>query len=116
MPFGDKLLQFYLNLVYNPAYDFTTAQTSPYQRLQSECIDKLELEEEDKLLCVGTGNEILRLLERRDSMYIVGADISEMALRRAYRKALSRDRVVRLYKMDAQELGFEAESFDKVTS
>jgi len=46
MPFGDRTglkdyafwgqaVECYFNLVYNPVYDFTTAQTSPCQRLQS---------------------------------------------------------------------------------
>ena len=67
---GEKLMQRYFDLVYNPLYDLTVAQTSPYRRFQKTCIDKLQLDDNDAVLCigVGTGNEILNILERNRSL------------------------------------------------
>ena len=48
-------MQLYFNLIYMPLYDYTVAQTSPYQRLQKECIGKLRFDGSESLLCVGVG-------------------------------------------------------------
>jgi len=116
MGLGGRLMRLYFDRVYNPVYDFTTAKTSSYQRLQAACVDKLELESGDRLLCVGvgTGNEILRLAERDNGLSsIIGADTSLSALSRAYRKASRAGARIDLFKMDAHDLGFSDGSFDK---
>jgi ubiquinone/menaquinone biosynthesis C-methylase UbiE len=115
MGIGKKLTAAYFDLVYNPAYDFTTAQTISYRRLQRECIDKFEFKPNVRLLCigVGTGNEILPILERNRQVEIVGIDTSPRALNRAYCKAARQGKEVKLLRMDAAKLEFEDESFDK---
>lgn len=111
-----KLMQLYFDLIYTPLYDLTVAQTSPYQRLQGECIDKLQFESSDSVLCVGvgTGNEIINILERNCDLRIVGLDTSPEALRRAYRKLTRRGKEIAVFQMDAHRLEFADESFDKV--
>ena len=115
MSFSKKLLQLYFNFAYNPVYDFTTAQTVSYRRLQGECIDKFEFKPDDKLLCigVGTGNEIPPIVERNGQVEIVGVDTSPRALSKAYRKAAKQGKDVNLLRMDAGKLEFDDESFDK---
>ena len=56
MDFTRKLMQAYFNYAYNPVYDFTTARLSRYRKLQRTCVGKLELKDNDKVLCVGLGN------------------------------------------------------------
>jgi len=117
--FSNKLVEIYFDLVYNPIYDLTTAQSSAYRSLQKRCIDKLGFENGDSMLCVGvgTGNEIPYILDRLDGnreFEIVGMDTSEKALKRAYQKGLKRGKEIRVSKMDAQNLQYPAESFDKV--
>ncbi len=116
MTLGTKLRELYFDLVYNPVYDFTTAQLTCYQRLQKLCIDKLEFEDNGRTLCVGvgTGNEILRVLDKNAAISVYGVDTSQRALDRAYRKALNRCCEVNVLRMDAHRLNFEDESFDKV--
>ena len=118
MSFGKRLMQFYFNSVYNPVYDFTTARTSSYRRLQMACVDKFRFENGDRLLCVGvgTGNEILRILGKGYRVGIVGVDTSGSALRRAYTKALAVGETIDLIGMDAHHLGFSGDSFDRVFS
>ena len=111
-----KLLRLYFNLIYNPLYDLTVAQISSYQRFQRECIDKLQFESDDSVLCVGvgTGNEILRIMERNCDVSIVGVDTSLKALRRAYHKARRHGKDIDIFRMDAHRLELADESFDKV--
>lgn len=111
-----RLMQLYFNFIYNPLYDLTVAQTSPYQRLQRECIDKLQFESNDSVLCVGvgTGNEIIRIIERNGDVSIVGVDTSLKALHRAYQKAVRHGKEIAIFQMDAHRLELADESFDKV--
>ncbi len=116
MDMANKLLQVYFNFVYNPVYDFTTARLSRYRSLQEKCISKLNLKDNDKLLCVGlgTGNEITHILEVNKRVKIVGLDYSSTALRKAYRKTSRLGSTIELLLMDARRLQFSAASFDKV--
>lgn len=111
-----KLMKVYFDLVYNRVYDLTTARLSRYRQLQATCISKLDLGENSRLLCVGlgTGNEILQVLAVNPSVDIVGVDYSDTALRKAYKKALSRGKTIECLVMDARHLEFTAESFDRV--
>lgn len=111
-----KLMQLYFNLIYMPLYDHTTAQTSPYQRLQRECIGKLQFEGGESVLCVGvgTGSEMLSILGKSNGVRITGIDKSPQALRRACRKALKRGNKITAMQMDAHRLEFADESFDKL--
>lgn len=109
-----RLLRWYFNQVYNPLYDFTIAQLSPYKRLQELCIDRLGLGAGQSVLClgVGTGNE-LRLLLKRDPGRVVGVDLSPQALARLRKKVRPYGEVVRLFPMDAHHLDFTPGSFDR---
>ena len=111
-----KLMRVYFDLIYNRVYDFTTAQFASYRRLHGQCIDLLEFNNGDKVLClgIGTGNEIWHIVSRNDHVDIVGVDYSDTALRRAYRKASELGKEIKVFNMDARDLEFEAESFDKV--
>lgn len=113
--FANRLMQSYFDLAYNRVYDFTTARLSSYQTLLSTCIDKLHLHNDDKVLCVGlgTGNEVLHILERNRDVNIVGVDYSYTALRKAEKKALSLGREIEVCMMDARHLEFATASFDK---
>lgn len=86
-----KLMQSYFDFAYNRVYDFTTARIGCYQTLLRTCIDKLHLRDNDRVLCVGlgTGNEVIPILERNKNINIVGVDYSYTALHKAYEKALS---------------------------
>ena len=116
MSFNERLIQNYFNLIYNPFYDFTTARLKRYQELQNTCINKLELEDNDKILCVGlgTGNEIIHILKINENVNIVGIDYSNKALQRARKKALELNKNIDLFIADAQYLEFPDASFDKV--
>lgn len=109
-------MKFYFDHVYNHVYDFMVGQNAPYVRLQNACIEKLELNEGDRVLCagVGTGNEILRILEKNRNTQIVGIDSSKTALLKIKRKMgkLGKELDVRL--MDVQNMEFTESSFDKV--
>jgi ubiquinone/menaquinone biosynthesis C-methylase UbiE len=106
----------YFDLVYNRIYDFTTAANAAYRRQQSECIDKLELSDNDSLLCigVGTGNELERILERNNRLNIVAIDQSTTALSKACDKIRKLSGNVELKLMDARKLEFPPATFDKV--
>ena len=106
----------YFNLVYNPIYDFTTARSNRYLRLQSRCIGFLEPEPGDSVLCVGlgTGNEIPRLLERAADLRLTGIDYSPRALARARQKADRLGATLELYNMDVRDIGFPDNIFDRV--
>ncbi len=116
MKFSGKVMQFYFDFIYNPIYDYSTAQISIYQKLQRACIDKLKFEDGDNVLCVGvgTGNEILRIIEKNSQVSITGVDTSKRALARAYRKSLRSGKRIETIEMDACKLKFNDESFDKV--
>jgi ubiquinone/menaquinone biosynthesis C-methylase UbiE len=116
MSFGRKLMQTYFNTAYNQVYDFTTARLNRYRKLQERCIGKLELKDNDKVLCVGigTGNEVFHILEMSRNISITGVDYSSTALCKAYKKALRLGREIDVLIMDARKLEFAAGSFDKV--
>jgi len=116
LSFTSKLMQAYFNYAYNPVYDFTTARLSRYHTLQKRCVGKLDLEDNDKVLCVGlgTGNEVFHILETNKNVDIVGIDYSHIALQKAYKKALGLGKEIKCLIMDARFLEFTAGSFDKV--
>ncbi len=116
MNFSRKLTQTYFNIAYNQVYDFTTARLNRYRKLQERCVGKLELKDNDKLLClgIGTGNELFHILEMSRNVSITGVDYSSTALRKAYKKALRLGKEIELLVMDARKLEFAAGSFDKV--
>jgi len=111
-----KLMQAYFNYIYNMVYDFSTSRLNRYQKLQERCVCKLELEDNDRVLCVGvgTGNEILHILSMNRTVSIIGIDYSHIALQKAYRKALTLGKEIEVLVMDARCLDFSAGSFDKV--
>lgn len=114
MNLSTKFTQAYFELAYNPIYDFTTAQTTSYSKWQETCINKLLLADGDRILCVGagTGNEILRILEKNHTVRIIAIDSSQRALRRAKKKAHRLGREIETRIMDAHALDFPSESFD----
>jgi ubiquinone/menaquinone biosynthesis C-methylase UbiE len=116
MSFTKKVMRAYFNFVYNPIYDFTTARLHRYHKLQQKCIGKLEFNDNDTMLCVGvgTGNEIVRILEMNKKVNIVGVDYSETALQKAHAKAIMSGREIEVINMDAQHLEFPGGTFDKV--
>ena len=116
MCFAQKIMRVYFDFAYNVTYDFTTGRFDAYRRLQRTCINKLELRDADQVLCVGvgTGNEVLHILQISRNVKIVGVDYSKTALQKAYSKALARGKEIDVLIMDAQRLEFAAESFDKV--
>jgi len=116
MNFSTKLLRAYFNFGYNRVYDFTTAKLHHYRQLQERCICKLDLKDNDRILCVGigTGNEVLRILHRNGNAHIVGVDFSKTALQKAYKKALTWGKQIDVLIMDARCLEFTTGSFDKV--
>ena len=116
MRVGRILIRAYFDLVYNPVYDFTTAQFASYHRLQSKCVDKFEFDDGDRVLCVGvgTGNEIIRILGINSKVNIVGVDYSKIALQKAYKKALRLGKEIEILTMDARRLEFGTGSFNKV--
>ncbi|MFC2056219.1 class I SAM-dependent methyltransferase [Chloroflexota bacterium] len=110
------LLQVYFDLVYNPIYDFTTGRMSCYRKLQGLAVSRLELNDEERILCVGlgTGNEICHILEANKNVNIVGVDYSKAVLEKARTKALKLGKEITLAFMDARKLEFADGSFDKV--
>lgn len=116
MSFAQRIMQAYFDFVYNRVYDFTTGRLHRYRKLQSRCVSRLELEDGDNILCVGvgTGNEVLHILQIDRNVKIVGVDYSKTALQKAYRKALARGKEIEVLIMDVRRLEFAAGSFDKV--
>lgn len=112
----EKLMQFYFNYVYNPVYDFTIGRLNRYQMLQKTCVGKFELRDNDRVLCVGvgTGNEILHILQLNRNVRIMGVDYSYTALQKARKKALRLGKEIDVLTMDVRHLEFETGSFDKV--
>lgn len=116
MSFTSKLMQAYFNYAYNPVYDLTVARLNRYRKLQERCVGKLELKDNDRVLCVGlgTGNEILHILEMNRNVDIVGIDYSYAALQKACKKALALGKQIKSVVMDTRYLEFTAGSFDRV--
>lgn len=116
MSFSGKLIRVYFDYIYNPVYDFTTAQRALYKELQNKCIDKFEFDDGNRVLCagIGTGNEIVHILKRNSKVSIVGVDYSSTVLRRAYKKALALGATIEALHMDIRDLKFSTGSFDKV--
>lgn len=107
---------FYFNRIYNPVYDFIVGQIAPYHRLQETCVSRLQLADGDKLLCagIGTGNEVLRILDHTRNVHITGIDSSDTALHKAQKKARTQGAKIETRLMDVQSLDFPDETFDKV--
>ena len=116
MSLAEKLKRIYFDSVYNRVYDFTTGRLNRYRKLQSSCISKLELRDDDAVLCVGvgTGNEVLHILQINRNVKIVGVDYSKTALRKAYSKAFVWGKEIEVLMMDVRRLEFAAGSFDSV--
>lgn len=116
MVLGVHLMRAYFDFMYNPVYDFTTAQRQLYQELQTRCIDKFKFRNSDTVLCVGvgTGNEVVHILRRNSKVSIVGVDYSSTALWKAYRKVSESGGRVKFMIMDVRNLRFPAGRFDKV--
>ncbi|MFC1939785.1 class I SAM-dependent methyltransferase [Chloroflexota bacterium] len=117
MVLGTKLIRAYFDFIYNPVYDFTTAQRSLFQTLQAKCINKFtRFNDGDTVLCagVGTGNEIISILKRNSKVSIVGVDYSSTALRKSRNKATSMGQSINVLNMDVRNLEFITGSFDKV--
>ncbi|MFP3975454.1 MAG: class I SAM-dependent methyltransferase [Dehalococcoidia bacterium] len=115
LSFSRRVKRSYFDWLYNPVYDSSTAQTHSYRRLQKACIDKLDLADDDRVLClgVGTGNEVISILKRHESLKILGVDTSRRALRKTSCKTAGQVEQVNLVQMDVSELGFDDETFDK---
>ncbi len=116
MTLAERLVRGYFNLVYNPLYDLTTGRINRYRKLQLECISRLKLRDNDRVLCVGvgTGNEISHILRTNPTVNLTGIDYSEVALAKATQKALSCGKKITLTHMNAQRIDFPDESFDRV--
>ncbi len=116
MTLAERLVRGYFNLVYNPLYDLTTGRINRYRKLQLECISRLKLRDNDRVLCVGvgTGNEISHILKTNPTVNLTGIDYSEVALAKANQKALSCGKKITLIHMNAQQIDFPEESFDRV--
>jgi len=116
MSFAGKLMQAYFNLAYNRIYDVTTGRFNCYQELQRRSVGKLEFQNDDRVLCVGvgTGNEILHILEMNRNVRIVGVDYSNTALQKAYHRAARLGKEIEVWNMDARCLELATSSFDKV--
>jgi len=112
---GERFIRRYFDAVYNPIYDFTTARSSRYLELQTRCVEQLSPAAGERVLCVGlgTGNEIIRLLERNPELELVGIDYSPRALARARHKAVRLGASVELHQMDVRRLDFPDASFDR---
>ena len=84
--------------------------------MQNRCLGKLKLCNGDLILCVGvgTGNEIVRILEKEGDVSITGIDASRKALDKAQRKASKLGKKIDVFEMDAHKLDFANKTFDKV--
>lgn len=113
---GTRLLRLYFNLIYNQVYDLITAKRRLYCELQDHCISKLNFHDNERVLCagVGTGNEIIRILNKNKDLNIIGVDYSRNALRKATKKADESGAKIETSVMDLRNLRFENECFDKV--
>lgn len=115
MTLATRLMKAYFNFIYNPLYDITTARLNRYRQLQKRCVGKLQLKDNDRVLCVGvgTGNEIPHILRVNRDVDIVGVDYSHTALQKAYKKASALGKEIKVLVMDARRLEFASGSFDK---
>jgi ubiquinone/menaquinone biosynthesis C-methylase UbiE len=106
----------YFDGVYNPIYDFTTARSNRYLRLQARCIGLLAPAPGDSVLCagLGTGNEIPRLLEFEADLRLTGIDYSPRALARARQKADRLGVTLELHDMDVCAIDLPDDTFDRV--
>jgi ubiquinone/menaquinone biosynthesis C-methylase UbiE len=109
-------MRIYFDYFYNPVYDITTAPLNQYRKLQTKCVEKLDLRESDRVLCVGlgTGNELVTILKKNRNINITGVDYSQTALKKASKKAKALGKSVELLLQDARKLEFTNGSFDKV--
>ena len=109
-------MRWYFNYIYNPLYDFSVARSKPYKRLQSGCLNRLNFKPNESVLCIGTGtgNDISGILDRNDTTVVTGIDTSQKALDRARLKVLRNGNNISLLRMDAHQLDFGEETFDKV--
>ena len=116
MSFASRIIKVYFDFAYNRVYDHTTARLRCYQELQQRCISKLDLRDNDQVLCigVGTGNEIIRICEMNSNVNVTGVDYSDTALQKLRRKALRVGKEIDTAVMDARCLDFATGSFDKV--
>ncbi len=116
MSIADKLIRIYFDLVYNRVYDYATGKLQCYYDLQQRCIQKIDLRDGDRVLCVGvgTGNEIVNILEKNANVNITGVDYSDTALRKLHEKAAKLDKEIETLVMDAKCLKFPTGSFEKV--
>jgi SAM-dependent methyltransferase len=114
MSVWQRLTRAYFDSVYNPLYDSTTARLSRYVDSQKKMTALLRVERRHRVLCVGlgTGNELTSLRAQAPDMDIVGVDVSPAALTRARRKPAGQDTALAL--MDAQQLAFLSDSFDRL--
>ena len=110
------MIRKYFDYLYNPVYDITTARLNQYHQLQNKCIEKLNLCENDSVLCagLGTGNELVTLLRKKRNINITGIDYSKTALQKAAKKVKELEKTVQLMLQDARHLKFESGSFDRV--
>jgi len=63
---------------------------------------------------LGTGNEVLHILQTNRNVKIVGIDYSKTALRKAYSKAFVWGKEIEVLMMDVRRLEFAAGSFNSV--
>ncbi len=110
------MIRRYFNYFYTPVYDITTAKLVSYEKLQNNCIEKLEIRSGDHVLCVGTGtgNEIVRIYKYNPEVDIIAVDYSPKALERAVSKVTAMGNKIKTQIMDVHKLDFESESYDKV--
>lgn len=111
-----KIKELYFDYIYNPVYDLSTAQLVCYQRMQSECLTKLNFRDSEKVLSigVGTGSEIIKILGMNNKIDIYAIDTSGKALAKAERKTAKLHYPLKTFRMDAQKIDFKDEFFDKV--
>ncbi|MBN2239605.1 MAG: class I SAM-dependent methyltransferase [Dehalococcoidales bacterium] len=109
-------MKLYFNYVYNPSYDFAVGRLNLYRKLQARCVEALDIQKGDRILCVGlgTGNEVSHIVTSNQNCTITGVDYSSAALRKAYRKALKSGIDIEVLPMDVRHLEFSENSFDKV--
>ena len=109
------LIRRYFDAVYNPLYDAGTGRLIRYRQAQQRVAALLKAESGSTVLCVGlgTGNELATLRASARDLHIVGVDFSSSALARARRKSSFAPHTSLLL-MEAQQLGFRNESFDRV--
>jgi ubiquinone/menaquinone biosynthesis C-methylase UbiE len=113
---SDKIAKNYFDKVYVPIYDATTGTLDCYHRLQQQCVDNLNVTDDDKVLCVGvgTGNEVVMVMNKSCSAVVCGIDPSKPSLEIARKKMMNYNGRVSLIEGDAKYLPYPDNSFDKV--